>query len=120
MKDERNVFERRPCDGFGPSLSALPPFAECAKDGAPTVFLASARAKVWATHPVWWPLLTWVDYAVRRCARTVSRCRSAALARWKSVKDTLVLRSCTPPFGGGSGSERLSRNARTPTTAKYA
>jgi hypothetical protein len=52
MKDERNVFERRPCDGFGPSLSALPPFAECAKDGAPTVFLASARAKAWATRPL--------------------------------------------------------------------
>ena len=51
MKDERNVFERRPCDGFGPSLSALPPFAECEKDGAPTVFLASARAKAWATRP---------------------------------------------------------------------
>ena len=50
MKDERNVFERRPCDGFGPSLSALPPFAECAKDGAFTVFLVRAGLKAWATR----------------------------------------------------------------------
>jgi hypothetical protein len=51
MKDERNVFERRPHDGPSYKQSELPPFANCAKDGAPTVFLASARAKAWATRP---------------------------------------------------------------------
>ncbi len=52
MKDERNVFERRPHDGPSYKQSELPPFANCAKDGAPTVFLASARAKAWATRPL--------------------------------------------------------------------
>ena len=31
--------------------SRFPPFAKCAKDGAPTMFLAPARSKAWATRP---------------------------------------------------------------------
>ena len=45
--------------------SRFPPFAKCAKDGAPTMFLAPARSKAWATRL--WPL-----YTVARCSLTHS------------------------------------------------
>ena len=32
--------------------SRFPPFAKCAKDGAPTMFLAPARSRAWATRPI--------------------------------------------------------------------
>ena len=67
MKDERNVFERRPREGFGPRQSELPPFARCAKDGAPRVFLVPARSKASATRPL--PLIT--GSLVPHCATIV-------------------------------------------------
>src|SRR5437764_3460411 len=49
---QRFGFEllRRGCSVSHCGLSQLPPFARCAKDGAPTVLVLQMRSKAWATR----------------------------------------------------------------------